>query len=120
MVLVLECLLFDELVHQKDPQLHYHGAYAVALHHVLPKRLLFRAQSLGMSMAVKPETLEISKDGERNEEKVDDFSATDHIFLGFPLKSGTLLAVFEPCSATACKQPASMKSEANPDDHSAN
>ncbi|EJL6342745.1 hypothetical protein NMR33_002748 [Vibrio cholerae] len=101
MVLVLECLLFDELVHQKDPQLHYHGAYTVALHHVLPKRLLFRAQSLGMSMAVKPETLEISKDSERNEEKVDDFSATDHIFLGFPLKSGTLLAVFEPCSATA-------------------
>ncbi|MEK6164726.1 hypothetical protein WI664_03635 [Vibrio cholerae] len=69
MVLVLECLLFDELVHQKDPQLHYHGAYAVALHHVLPKRLLFRAQSLGMSMAVKPEKSEISKDSERNEEK---------------------------------------------------
>ncbi len=38
---------------------------------------------------------------EQNEEKNGDFSATDHIFLGFSLKSGTLLAVFEPCSATA-------------------
>ncbi|HGF7509459.1 hypothetical protein ABUS74_08850 [Vibrio cholerae] len=100
MVLVLGYLIFDGLMHQKDPKLHCCGADAYAHAPCSTKRLLFRAQSLVMSMAVKPETLEISKHGERNEEKVDDFSATDHIFLGFPLKSGTLLAVFEPCSAT--------------------
>lgn len=73
----------------------------VALHHVLPKRLLFRAQLQGLSMTLEPETAGIRKDAQQNEEKVGYFSATDHIFLGFPLKSGTLLAVFEPCSATA-------------------
>ena len=52
-------------------------------------------------MTLAAEKSQIAKHHEQNEEKNVDFSATDHIFLGFPLKSGTLLAVFEPCSATA-------------------
>ncbi|EEW07893.1 hypothetical protein VMB_08530 [Vibrio mimicus VM603] len=75
--------------------------HLVALHHVLPKRLLFRAQLQRLSMTLAAEKSQIAKHREQNEEKNVDFSATDHIFLGFSLKSGTLLAVFEPCSATA-------------------
>lgn len=50
-----------------------------------------------MLMVVKLEKLEISKDSEWNEEKVDDFSVIDYIFLGFLLKFGILLVVFELC-----------------------
>jgi len=70
------------------------------LHHVLAKRLLFRAQSLSLSIIWLPKSGHIALVNQQNEEKVADFSVTDHIFLGFLLESGTLFAVFEPCSAT--------------------
>ncbi|ENM5733547.1 hypothetical protein DU972_001098 [Vibrio mimicus] len=101
MVLVSWCLIFNALMHQKDPGLHYFGASLCCSAPCLPKRLLFRAQLQRLSMTLAAEKSQIAKHREQNEEKNVDFSATDHIFLGFSLKSGTLLAVFEPCSATA-------------------